>query len=67
MTQDVKTRSVRGVVQAAARDVSVMWGWIALLFGGTLVGAWAICRGVNQIFAGFALREVNTQADRPGA
>jgi len=23
----------------------------------TLVGVWAICRGVNEIFAGFTLRE----------
>ena len=30
----------------------------------TLVGVWAICRGVNEIFAGFALREVGKQADR---
>ena len=30
----------------------------------TLVGVWAICRGVNEIFAGFALRQVGKQADR---
>jgi uncharacterized membrane protein HdeD (DUF308 family) len=30
----------------------------------TLVGVWAICRGVNEIFAGFTLREVGKQADR---
>ena len=30
----------------------------------TLVGVWAICRGVNEIFAGFSLRQVGKQADR---
>ncbi|WP_426563342.1 HdeD family acid-resistance protein [Angustibacter sp. McL0619] len=30
----------------------------------TLVGVWAICRGVNEIFAGFTLRQVGRQADR---
>ena len=30
----------------------------------TLVGVWAICRGVNEIFAGFTLRRVGKQADR---
>ena len=30
----------------------------------TLVGVWAICRGVNEIFAGFTLREVGKQADQ---
>ena len=30
----------------------------------TLVGVWAICRGVSEIFAGFSLREVGKQADR---
>ena len=30
----------------------------------TLVGVWAICRGVNEIFAGFTLRHVGKQADR---
>jgi hypothetical protein len=30
----------------------------------TLVGAWAICRGVNEIFAGFTLRNAGKQADR---
>jgi uncharacterized membrane protein HdeD (DUF308 family) len=30
----------------------------------TVVGVWAICRGVNEIFAGFTLREVGKQADR---
>jgi hypothetical protein len=25
---------------------------------------WAICRGVNEIFAGFTLRQVSRQADR---
>ena len=30
----------------------------------TLVGVWAICRGVNEIFAGFALRQAGKQADR---
>jgi len=30
----------------------------------TLVGVWAICRGVNEIFAGFTLRQVGQQADR---
>ena len=30
----------------------------------TLVGVWAICRGVDQIFAGFTLREVGKQTDQ---
>ena len=30
----------------------------------TLVGVWAICRGVNEIFAGFSLRQAGKQADR---
>ena len=30
----------------------------------TLVGVWAICRGVNEIFAGFALRQASKQADQ---
>jgi uncharacterized membrane protein HdeD (DUF308 family) len=30
----------------------------------TLVGVWAICRGVNEIFAGFTARQVGKQADR---
>ena len=30
----------------------------------TLVGVWAICRGVSEIFAGFSLREVGKEADR---
>jgi len=30
----------------------------------TLVGVWAICRGVSEIFAGFTLRDVGKQADR---
>ena len=30
----------------------------------TVVGAWAICRGVNEIFAGFSVRQVAKQADR---
>jgi len=30
----------------------------------TLVGVWAICRGVNEIFAGFTLRQVGKQTDR---
>jgi len=30
----------------------------------TLVGVWAICRGVNEIFAGFTLRQVGKEADR---
>ena len=29
-----------------------------------LVGVWAICRGVSEIFAGFTLRQVGKQADR---
>lgn len=33
----------------------------------TLVGVWAICRGVSEIFAGFTLRQVGKQADRLGA
>jgi uncharacterized membrane protein HdeD (DUF308 family) len=30
----------------------------------SLVGVWAICRGVSEIFAGFSLRQVGKQADR---
>ncbi len=30
----------------------------------TLVGVWAICRGVNEIFAAFTLRQVGRQAER---
>ena len=30
----------------------------------TLVGVWAICRGTNEIFAGFSLRQVGKRADR---
>lgn len=30
----------------------------------TLVGVWAICRGVNEIFAGFTLRQLGKEADR---
>jgi uncharacterized membrane protein HdeD (DUF308 family) len=30
----------------------------------TLVGVWAICRGVNEIFAASTLRQVGKQADR---
>jgi uncharacterized membrane protein HdeD (DUF308 family) len=30
----------------------------------TLVGVWAISRGVNEVFAGFALRQVGKKADR---
>ena len=30
----------------------------------TLVGVWAICRGVSEIFAGFTLRQVGKKADR---
>ena len=30
----------------------------------TLVGVWAICRGVSEIFAAFTLRQVGKQADR---
>lgn len=30
----------------------------------TLVGVWAISRGVNEIFAGFSLRQVGKQANR---
>jgi uncharacterized membrane protein HdeD (DUF308 family) len=30
----------------------------------TLVGVWAIFRGVNEIFAGFSLRQVRKRADR---
>ena len=30
----------------------------------TLVGVWAISRGVTEIFAGFTLRQVAKQADR---
>ncbi|WP_180936479.1 DUF308 domain-containing protein [Nocardioides ungokensis] len=33
----------------------------------TLVGVWAICRGVIEIFAGFTLRQVGEQADRLAA
>jgi len=30
----------------------------------TLVGVWAICRGLSEIFAGFTLRQVGQQAER---
>ena len=30
----------------------------------TLVGVWAICRGVNEIFAAFTLRQVGKQAEQ---
>jgi len=30
----------------------------------TLVGVWAIWRGVSEIFAGFTVREVGKEADR---
>jgi uncharacterized membrane protein HdeD (DUF308 family) len=30
----------------------------------TLVGVWAICRGVGEIFAAFTLRQVSKQAER---
>lgn len=30
----------------------------------TVVGVWAICRGVTEIFAGFTLRQVGKKADR---
>jgi uncharacterized membrane protein HdeD (DUF308 family) len=30
----------------------------------TLVGVWAICRGVSEIFAGFTLRQVGKQAEK---
>ncbi len=33
----------------------------------TLVGVWAICRGVNEIFAGFTLRQLGKEADRQAA
>ena len=33
----------------------------------TLVGVWAISRGVTEIFAGFTLRQVGKQADQPAA
>ena len=33
----------------------------------TLVGVWAISRGVNEIFAGFTLREVDKQTEQPAA
>ena len=33
----------------------------------TLVGVWAITRGVTEILAGFTLRQVGKQADRPVA
>jgi uncharacterized membrane protein HdeD (DUF308 family) len=33
----------------------------------TLVGVWAISRGVNEIFAGFTLRQVGKDADRVAA
>ena len=48
----------------------VLGGWAArswaqsLLTLVTLVGVWAICRGVSEIFAGFSLREVGEEADR---
>jgi uncharacterized membrane protein HdeD (DUF308 family) len=33
----------------------------------TLVGVWAISRGLTEIFAGFTVRQVGKQADRPVA
>lgn len=33
----------------------------------TLVGVWAICRGVNEIFAAFAVRQVGKQSERLAA
>jgi len=30
----------------------------------TLVGVWAICRGVNEIFVAFTLRQVGKQAEQ---
>jgi uncharacterized membrane protein HdeD (DUF308 family) len=30
----------------------------------TLVGVWAICRGVSEVFAGFTLRQAGKQAER---
>jgi uncharacterized membrane protein HdeD (DUF308 family) len=33
----------------------------------TLVGVWAICRGVSEIFAGFTLRQIGQGAVRPVA
>jgi uncharacterized membrane protein HdeD (DUF308 family) len=33
----------------------------------TLVGVWAISRGVNEIFAGFTLREVGKQTEQPAS
>ncbi|TCM50631.1 HdeD family acid-resistance protein [Kribbella sp. VKM Ac-2568] len=48
---------VLGVWAARSWDRSL----VALV---TLVGVWAISRGVTEIFAGFTLREVGKQADR---
>jgi uncharacterized membrane protein HdeD (DUF308 family) len=46
--------------------VSIMVAWYLIVYGiiHTLVGVWATCRGVNEIFAGFTLRQVGKQADR---
>lgn len=41
--------------------------WHSLVTLVTLVGVWAICRGVNEIFAGFSLRQISKEADRPVA
>lgn len=40
------------------------WGH-SLLTLVTLVGVWAITRGVNEIFAGITLRQAGKQADQP--
>jgi uncharacterized membrane protein HdeD (DUF308 family) len=48
---------VLGVWAARSREHSL----VTLV---TLVGVWALCRGVNEIFAGFTLRQVRKRADR---
>ena len=56
MTQDLKRADpLRDPLRAGAREASTAWGWIVAL------GA---CRGVNEIFAGFTLRQVGKQAER---
>jgi uncharacterized membrane protein HdeD (DUF308 family) len=53
--------------------VSILVAWYLVVFGTvqrslftlvTLVGAWAIFHGVNEIFAAFAVRETGRRVDR---
>ena len=57
-----------GLLLGASELVLGVWAarsWeLSLLTLVTLVGVWAICRGVSEIFAGFSLREVGKEADR---